>query len=105
MHYNDYDDCDDYETTQHNNNFFFLLETLRENKDLNKQNTEAMYKMELYLTAFIHLSNAIMEYSPTSTWPMASEMGDPVMGQDLAKEFIAEFAENCKKARPTKKKK
>jgi hypothetical protein len=42
---------------------------------------------------------------------MASEMGDEVMGEQIADEFIAEFAENCKKmgqytkAKPSKKKK
>jgi hypothetical protein len=107
----DYEDCDDCGEPTMNDNFMFMLDIMRENKQLSKFNEIANYKMNLYLTAFIQLSNAITKYCPGTIFPMASEMGDEVMGEQIADEFIAEFAENCKKmgqytkAKPSKKKK
>jgi len=111
MHDYDYEDYNDCGESTMNDNFMFMLDIMRENKELGRYNETATYKMNLYLTAFIHLSNAIAKYCPGSIFPMASEMGDEVMGEQLADEFVAEFAENCKKmvrhtkAKPSKKKK
>ena len=111
MHDYDYEDYNDCGEATMNDNFMFMLDIMRENKQLSKFNEIANYKMNLYLTAFIHLANAITKYCPGNIFPMASEFGDEVMGEQLADEFVAEFVNNCKKmvqhtkAKPSKKKK
>lgn len=66
----------------------FLIDTIRENKELNEYNRVYLNQMNVYLRAFINLTSVLQERNPTYTWPMANEMGDEELGREIAEDWV-----------------